>query len=554
MLHKTRSSSGEGRVETSQLPDPPTKTATEDSWSSKEVSFDKSEIPGNVSAKAMPWSTFEHRDSTIGSEIVNGHQINNAQDIELPYISTNPENVPKDDIPTESLGNIVAPRSFLRDIWASPLPQIEHDISHRTSTGTLRYANSSVAHGSIDGNDYSNNTNSGHDAAILYKAGRCHDSAGCEISAPSDLHTPQGKISAPVAIEEYITHERDSRPPGPISKVWNVPRRTRNRKRRVIEEDLIPVNPNHGQARHRSLRTGKGDLIEEKWTVDGEVRRHHVPRYALVSMEKHAEDLQSFIDKNVVRYIIGAVGPEDDLLWQTYRSAFKHANIAKTVHERRVLQNLFRLWVALCKTSNVHHIYGDEKLGGEPVSDPQSPWFKLVPMPAVIIAQKECIIYTKIFRPLSKQILRDLQHLIISNKRQCWLTIYLSIFILMHSCAMITRRDEETARQYNLKERFANPDGIAAHHSAAQTMLAHFNYINSGFRPFQLVLQPSGPEELKEAGHLTDEQLDFVRMTALWIKDNDNLLKQIRADNNSGHKYYWISQMYQEVWKPDPTG
>ncbi|KAI2462772.1 hypothetical protein F4781DRAFT_426909 [Annulohypoxylon bovei var. microspora] len=297
-----------------------------------------------------------------------------------------------------------------------------------------------------------------------------------------------------------------------------------------------------------------GDLIEEKWTIDGQVKRHQVPRYALANMEKHAEDLQSFIDANIAPYIIGAVGTEDKILWQTYYTAFRQAESANIMHERHVLQNLFHFWVALCKTSNVHHICGDEKLGGEVVADPQSPWFNLVPMPAVIIAQKECIIYTKIFQPLSKKILRDLQHLILSKKRQYWLTIYLSMFILMHSCAMITRRDEETARQYNLKERFANPAGIAAHHIAAQTMLAHFNYINAGFRPFQIVFQHSGREELKQAGRLTDDQVEFVRMTASWIKDNGILMQRIRDDNDSGHPYYWISQLYQEVWKPGPIG
>ncbi len=74
-------------------------------------------------------------------------------------------------------------------------------------------------------------------------------------------------------------------------------------------------------------------------------------------------------------------------------------------------------------------------------------------MPAIIIAQKECILYSKVLRPMSKKILYDLQHLVLANKKSYWLTIYLTIFILLHSCTIVTKRDEETARQYNLKVR-----------------------------------------------------------------------------------------------------
>lgn len=120
------------------------------------------------------------------------------------------------------------------------------------------------------------------------------------------------------------------------------------------------------------------------------------------------------------------------------------------------------MWVAIYKTSNSHHIAGQEKLGGQLVDDPNSPWHGRVPMPAIIIAQKECIIYTKVLRPVSKKILNDLQFLIMSNKKTYWLTIYLALFTLLHSCAMVAKRDEETARQYGLKIQTPNENFYSA--------------------------------------------------------------------------------------------
>ena len=70
-----------------------------------------------------------------------------------------------------------------------------------------------------------------------------------------------------------------------------------------------------------------------------------------------------------------------------------------------------------------------------------------------MIAQKELVIYVEFLRPLSKIVLAELQELIYANERKYWFTIYLTLFILLHSCSMITRRDEEYAQQINLKVR-----------------------------------------------------------------------------------------------------
>lgn len=96
-------------------------------------------------------------------------------------------------------------------------------------------------------------------------------------------------------------------------------------------------------------------------------------------------------------------------------------------------------------------MFGDEKLGGERVSDPDSPHFDRVPMPVMITAQMECILYTKILRPISNKVLKQLNELVLEKKKEYWMTIYLAMFILLHNCSMITIRDEETARQYNHK-------------------------------------------------------------------------------------------------------
>ncbi len=187
-----------------------------------------------------------------------------------------------------------------------------------------------------------------------------------------------------------------------------------------------------------------------------------------------------------------------------------------------------------------------------------------------MVAQFECIHYTTFLRPWSKAVLKQLNDLVLAKKREYWLTIYYAMFVLLHSCSMITRRDEETARQYAMKTHYANPDSIRAHHSGAQTMLAHFHFINKGVIPFSLPHTKAGKQELAKAADLDDEQVDFVWRTSRMVNDpvrgrfsipRPNLsnkanmdqaatMRWVRERGMVGHDLYWVSMLYDREWKP----
>lgn len=72
-----------------------------------------------------------------------------------------------------------------------------------------------------------------------------------------------------------------------------------------------------------------GDSLEEEWTSGQQVKKHVLPRYALVDMHATAEVVEDFVDRNIARYIQGAVGDQEDLIWQTYNFAFRYMSKAK---------------------------------------------------------------------------------------------------------------------------------------------------------------------------------------------------------------------------------
>jgi len=366
------------------------------------------------------------------------------------------------------------------------------------------------------------------------------------------------------------------------------------------EVRTITVSPNHVHAplsfRVRQYIPVEGDLLEEVWMEKaqdrrGEVieveRRMPVPRWAVLNMSEVAKDMAGYIEHGVATFITGSVATGaysdesssgrsihgtlgggsagaggfdgkgangDALLWETYMMAFRHMGCAKTEEERSLLVYAFRLWVTCRLCSNPVHICGEETLGGRAVySNGVSLHEGKVPMPLLMTAQFECINYTTFLRPWSRQVLRRLNELVLAKKREYWFTIYLTLFVLLHSCSMMTRRDEEFARQFGVRDKYANPESIRAHHAGVQTMLAHFHFINKGVIPFSLPHTARGKHELAKAANLTEEQLEFVRRTSLMVAPGTERaarMRYVREMDLAGDDLYWVSMLYDEDWKP----
>lgn len=293
-----------------------------------------------------------------------------------------------------------------------------------------------------------------------------------------------------------------------------------------------------------------GDILVDEVTdpVEGTVTKVPLPRFAVADMKATAENMRGFVDGNVHNFIIAMVG-RDELLWETYLMAFRQVGLARTKQEQTLLSNTFRLWVVCRMTSSPVYICGEDKLGGTP----HPLYDNRVMMPLLMTAQFECINYTTFLRPWSRAVLKQLNDLVLAKKREYWLTIYLTMFVLLHSCAMITKRDEETARQFRIPGKYANPASIREHHCGAQTMLAHFHYINRGVVPFSLPLHTKdGRSDLAKAANLTEEQVSFVRMTAEMVKDSarQSTMRTVREQEDVGHDLYWVSMLYDQEWRP----
>ncbi|CAG9983848.1 unnamed protein product [Clonostachys byssicola] len=261
----------------------------------------------------------------------------------------------------------------------------------------------------------------------------------------------------------------------------------------------------------------RGDMLEEQWpTKNGQVVHYPLPAYGIATMEEAAVSIGKMIEREISNFIQATLHERvsNGFVWDTYMTAFRRAGNAPTGEERSLLNLTLRLWV-LCRINcNSEHIVGEDKLDTPTVVDPDSPYHDSVPASPVLNAQLECIYYTKFLRPWSESVLQLLRSLMEANRREYWLTIYLTLFLLLHSCSMTTRRDKEYASQISLPATFCNPKGINEHNYGSKTLLAQFHMALKGGLPFQQALA-GGHQAQKLSDMLTPSEIDFVRSSAI---------------------------------------
>lgn len=104
--------------------------------------------------------------------------------------------------------------------------------------------------------------------------------------------------------------------------------------------------------------------------------------------------------------------------------------------------------------SQSERIVGEETLGMEPQNfDPSVSSYGTNSIPPIMSAQMEMMTTTQILQPLKKAVLKRLQTLIKTNELKSWISIYLCLFVLLHSCSILTADENKQAKKYGLQVR-----------------------------------------------------------------------------------------------------
>ncbi|RWA14783.1 hypothetical protein EKO27_g359 [Xylaria grammica] len=330
---------------------------------------------------------------------------------------------------------------------------------------------------------------------------------------------------------------------------------TETRKVRVTEgytKDAVEL-------RVRQFVPQDGDSLERSWVHDGVKKRVIIPAYAIVNLEEAKSAYSSYISCSFVECCKKILFGKDKLLWATYGAALRVTRDPMAGDkEKELLKKALQLWMAVRMTTKSTVIVGEETLGMTPdIMDDTSPLRGKIPLPPVMGAQIELVLIHQIQSNLRREMLENLQTITQANKQGTWFTTYLITFILLHNVALLCQHDASYARKHGMKSRFAREDMVREYQLGANILLAYFHYCNKGIHPFSTECKE---QDLTTLAALNEQRAQFIRQTKAHIeKHRRGVIKggkswqKIRDSHDYENDFYYISQLFEENWMPQPT-
>ncbi|KAF2102645.1 hypothetical protein NA57DRAFT_71633 [Rhizodiscina lignyota] len=236
------------------------------------------------------------------------------------------------------------------------------------------------------------------------------------------------------------------------------------------------VGSSYYNLRVRKFVPVQGDSLCRRWKHNNEERSFQCTPYAIANMREAGHSLLQFAEKTLCESICFYIDETDKLLRDTYAMAYRHSRWAKQENERQLLRAVLRLWCACRMESRSERICGIEALGMQPqYFEDRDPNDGHILVPPVFSAQMEVIVTAMILQPAQKQVLRLLNKVFEESKKQrSWFSIYLALFILLHSCALLTEGDNKKAKKQGSAARYFRNSLIEELHYGTKILLHIF--------------------------------------------------------------------------------
>ncbi|KAK1832991.1 hypothetical protein QBC39DRAFT_403358 [Podospora conica] len=289
-----------------------------------------------------------------------------------------------------------------------------------------------------------------------------------------------------------------------------------------------------------------GDSDRRTWKTRGREMFYKCNNYAIEDMEQTGRDVVQFADNSIKGFIDHYIDKSDPLLHQTYLMALRYTDT-----DANLVRTTLRLWVAIRMESKSERICGHECLGQPPQNyDPECHNYGQVLVPPVMSAQIELIATATLLNPSKEFVLRSLRKLIEANKTRAWFTIYLCLFILLHSCALLTEFENRQARKYGKSTRYVYENFVKELHHGSTILLSYFHYCNKGSHP--LLMDWESSPDVHLAG-LNEEQREFLKQSSELVKDKAHHFTHIRRNGKFEDPYFFLAQLYDSHWEPVRT-
>lgn len=303
--------------------------------------------------------------------------------------------------------------------------------------------------------------------------------------------------------------------------------------------------------RVRRFEPQEGDKLHRSWvSEDGVIKKVEIAPYAILDMDAAKEALHYYIQQSLINCCRNLLGGHDKLIWITYRLAIKMMSSPHTdPADRDMLKHTLQLWMSIRLTTKSWEIVGNDTLDMPPtlINDKNDPLYNKIPLPPVMGAQIDAVLINDMQFQLRQKALDALSKLTQNKKQKTWLSTYLVTFILLHNTALITKHDADYARKHGMNRRFAREEQVKQYEHGANTLLAYFHYCNKSIYPFSTTCKDRDLHSLVE---LDEEAIMFIHATRRYVWDQKRNWEKLWSGREYENEHYFISQLYEEGWKP----
>ncbi|CAK7262876.1 hypothetical protein SEPCBS119000_000210 [Sporothrix epigloea] len=324
----------------------------------------------------------------------------------------------------------------------------------------------------------------------------------------------------------------------------------------------------------RAFIPTKGDVVSRKWIKkvklpDGSIvfqkRYVHFPPFALADAHATVEIFRDYFEKNAIGAMLHVAQFSHPVVREHFEAAVEHLySLPDGDVEKFFLQKFIKLWFCVRFTTGTDYLSGTEKLGCLPVPDADYPLGDRISVPRMITAQGDSIIVSRLLRPLTQELIPELEKIFRIGNPDNWFLLYVCTFILLSEISFSCQDRRRHAQENWLKQKYTLPEFVGELQFGTNIILCYWHYyrtmdpMDDGWDVFCKTIQPptrpraeieSAKGKGKKRVHLTHSQRALVTRHWRSMVETANMMDTPEYRECYEHPLYFVCQMYTKGWQ-----
>ena len=190
-----------------------------------------------------------------------------------------------------------------------------------------------------------------------------------------------------------------------------------------------------------------GEFTGQTWIHDGKKKSVTPPPFACPVIQQMCGPFGEYVTTHTPEYVQALTISSPPMV----RRVFLHSLDVRDKYP--LVDEALQLWVGSRIIERGWHIVGDESMGVKTMDDPSCPYYGTKPITMALDYQIDYT-FMQDLRRRRDAVLRNLKARIMKRKREDWLEVFLTVFLILNSIEQFTQHDQRYHRRNNPEVRW----------------------------------------------------------------------------------------------------